>query len=67
MEHKMINARAETVREKPSYRQAYESRRLIVPVSGFYPGTVHGRLPRSRAWGVAGKRVGRGPDGCPQC
>jgi putative SOS response-associated peptidase YedK len=29
--YRMINARAETVREKPSYRDAHASRRLIVP------------------------------------
>ncbi|MFC9327171.1 SOS response-associated peptidase [Kitasatospora sp. NPDC057015] len=33
---KMINARAETIHEKPSYRQAFASRRCIVPVDGYY-------------------------------
>ncbi|MFC8450715.1 SOS response-associated peptidase [Kitasatospora sp. NPDC057223] len=33
---KMINARAETVHEKPSYRQAFASRRCILPVDGYY-------------------------------
>ncbi|MEU5386819.1 MULTISPECIES: SOS response-associated peptidase [Kitasatospora] len=33
---KMINARAETVHEKPAYRQAYASRRCLIPVDGYY-------------------------------
>lgn len=34
--NKMINARADGITEKPSFRTALKRRRCIVPVSGFY-------------------------------
>ncbi len=45
--NKMINARAETVLEKPSYRKPLQSKRCLVPVSGFYEwqDTGQGKVP----------------------
>ena len=33
---KMINARAETVSEKPSFRHAFKQQRCLIPTDGFY-------------------------------
>lgn len=34
--HKLINARSETIAEKPSFKQAFLRRRCLIPADGFY-------------------------------
>lgn len=61
--NRMINARAETVAEKPSFRAAFKRRRCLVPANGFYEwqkladGTkqpFHMRLKSRRPFAIAG-------------
>ncbi|WP_045690102.1 SOS response-associated peptidase [Hymenobacter sp. AT01-02] len=44
---KPINARAETLTEKPSFRQLLQRRRAIIPADGFYEwqATTNGKIP----------------------
>jgi putative SOS response-associated peptidase YedK len=58
----MINARSETVADKPSFRSGFKRQRCLVPADGFYEwkkeGSVkqpyHIRLKQGRAFAIAG-------------
>ena len=60
--YKMINARAETVAEKPSFRQAFSRHRCLIVADGFYEWKKEGakkkpvyvRLRSGRPFGFAG-------------
>jgi putative SOS response-associated peptidase YedK len=41
--HQCINAKAETVAEKPSFRATFKTRRCLVIATGFYEWQIQGR------------------------
>ena len=45
--YKMINAKAETLNQRPAYRDAYKHRRCLIPANGFYEwqATPQGKQP----------------------
>jgi putative SOS response-associated peptidase YedK len=44
--YSMINARAETVAEKPAFKKAFQFQRCIIPASGFYEWQKDGKEKR---------------------
>lgn len=41
----LINAKAETIAEKPSFKQAFTKRRCLIPADGFYEWQKRGKAP----------------------
>lgn len=66
----LINARSETVAEKPTFRAAYKRRRCLIPADGFYEWRAQGdvkqpyHITREGLFGFAGIwETAIGPDG----
>jgi putative SOS response-associated peptidase YedK len=50
--YKMINARAETVAEKPAYRESFKTRRCLIPADGFYEWNKVGKVKQPYHFGM---------------
>jgi len=70
---KMINARAETLLERPAYKPAFLRRRCLIPANGFYEWLKSGDSPGPRRFELTDRRLfafaglwesWTSPDGC---
>jgi len=55
--HPLINARAETLSEKPSFKEAFLTRRCLVPADGFYEWKKEGEEKKPYYFSMKDKKV----------